>query len=274
MEYRMVDGYRVEALGDGLWGIDDEQQDSAYLIEGRDRALLIDTGMGKNALTPVLRTLTDKPIDLALTHAHVDHMEHADEFKTIYLHCADVAAWRGKLSVLFRMGQHLFRVPRRRLSASRFTPIDETTILDPGGCPIRVLPAPGHTPGSVIYVDDAHRALFTGDAFGSGEAAWMWLPFGAPVSAYRDALNALLPQMERYRAYRFFGGHRLQGRPYSDSPHARTLDLRVAKDMATLCDRMLRGECTGKPVGLLPMLRLRVYAYGHASMVQRRSKIH
>lgn len=273
MEYRRMNGYRVERLDDGLWAIDDERQDSLYLVEGTERALLIDTGMGRESPLPVLRTLTDKPIDLALTHAHVDHMEHAEAFETIYLHRADAAAWPGRLSLLFRMGQRLFRVPRRRLSASRFTPIDAATVLDPGGCPIRVLPAPGHTPGSVIYVDDVHRVLFTGDAFGSGEAAWMWLPFGASVSAYRDELRALLPKLERYRTYRFLGGHRLQGRPYSDSPHARELDLRVAQDMAVLCDRMLSGECTGKPVGLLPPLRLRVYAHGHASMVQRKSKI-
>ena len=268
-----MDGYRTEPIADGLWAIDDENQDSMYLIEGRDRALLIDTGMGRSPLLPLLRTLTDKPIDLALTHAHVDHMEHADEFETVYLHRADAAAWPGRLSLLFRAGQMLFHVPRRRLRASRFTPVDEGSVLDPGGCPIRILHVPGHTPGSVIYVDDAHRALFTGDAFGSGEAAWMWLPFGWNVSAYRDSLRALLPRLQPYRNYRFLGGHRLQGRPHSDSPHARPLDLQVPQDMVALCARMLSGDDPGKPVRLLPFLRLRVYSYGHASMVQRRSKI-
>ena len=64
---------RIERIADGLWALDDAHQGSLYLIEGNERALLIDAGMGAEPLLPVLRTLTDKPIVLALTHAHVDH---------------------------------------------------------------------------------------------------------------------------------------------------------------------------------------------------------
>lgn len=78
MEYRRVNGYRVEQRGDGLWALDDERQASMDLVEGTECALLIDTGMCRESPLPVLRMQTDKPIDLALTHAHVDHMEHAD----------------------------------------------------------------------------------------------------------------------------------------------------------------------------------------------------
>mgnify|MGYP000597070206 CR=1 FL=1 len=112
---------RIERIADGLWALDDAHQGSLYLIEGNERALLIDAGMGAEPLLPVLRTLTDKPIALALTHAHVDHMERADEFETVYLHRGDLYAWPGRLSLLFRMGQILFRVPRRRISSISFT---------------------------------------------------------------------------------------------------------------------------------------------------------
>ena len=83
---------RIERIADGLWALDEAHQGSMYLIEGDERALLIDTGMDAKPLLPVLRTLTDKPIILALTHAHVDHMERADEFETVYLHRDDLYA--------------------------------------------------------------------------------------------------------------------------------------------------------------------------------------
>lgn len=244
-----------------------------YLVEGRDRAILIDTGVGTGALTPTLRRLTDKPIDLALTHAHIDHMYRAGEFERVYLHRADIAAWRWPLKALFAAGHWLYSMPRVRLDAAKFIPLDDGDVLDPGGCPIQVIHAPGHTPGSVLYRDDRHRALFTGDAFGSGEAAWMWLPGCRGVRAYRDALEKLLPRLEPCRDYRFLGGHRLQGIASEKHPHAHPLTLQVPKDMIALCGNMLAGRETGKPVRLMPLLRLRVYTHGHASMVQRRGKI-
>lgn len=270
----MNDGdFRVEPLAEGVWAIDDPAGDSCYLIEGTDRALLIDTGLGTRPLTPLLRTLTDKPVELALTHAHIDHMYRAGEFATVYLHRDDLSAWRRPLGTLYAFGHLLYRLPPKPVRPKRFTTIDGATVLDPGSCPIRVIPAPGHTPGSVIYADECHRLLFTGDAFGSGEAAWMWLPGCMDVRAYRDSLRAMLPALAPYRDYRWLGGHRLQGAPYAHSPHSHPLTMRVPEDMAALCDDMLKGRDRGKAVRLLPLLRLRVYSHGHASMVQRRCKI-
>lgn len=263
---------RIEPLADGLWALDEPGENSMYLVEGRDRAILIDTGVGTGPLMPALRRLTDKPIDLALTHAHVDHMYRAGEFECVYLHPEDIAAWRWPLKPLFAAGCRLYSVPWTRLNPAKFIPLGD--VLDPGGCPLRVIHVPGDTPGSVIFQDDRHRALFTGDAFGSGEAAWMWLPGCFSVSGYRDALKALLPRLEPLRDYRFLGGHRLQGIPSERHPHAHPLTLQVPRDMLTLCDEMLTGRETGKPVRLMPMLHLRVYSHGHAGMVQRRSKVH
>ena len=74
----------------------------------------------------------------------------------------------------------------------------------------------------------------------------MWLPFAQSVRRYRESLSELLPKLRPYRDYRFYGGHRLQGLPYSTSPHARLLCLRTVEDMIALCDRMLSGEEKGK----------------------------
>lgn len=269
----MSDGWRVEQLDTSLWALDDRGEDSVYLVEGRERALCIDAGLYGSRLMPVIRTLTDRPVDLVLTHAHIDHMRHANEFDRVFIPRADVLFWRENLRTLYALGHLFYRVPPTPFFMKRAVPFEPGRVFDLGGAALTAIPAPGHTPGSTVFADDAHRALFTGDAFGSGEAAWMYLKGCMDVGAYRDSLRELLPRLEPYRDYRFLGGHRLQCGPSDLHPHGHPLTIRVAEDMEVLCERMLSGEVPGKRVRLVPWLRLKVYSYGHASMVQRRSKI-
>ena len=68
-----MDGYEIEKIDEGLWAIDDKMGCSMYLVEGRNKALLVDTGVQEGKILPMLKSLTDKPISLALTHAHIVH---------------------------------------------------------------------------------------------------------------------------------------------------------------------------------------------------------
>ena len=96
-----MDGYEIEKIDEGLWAIDDKMGCSMYLVEGKNKALLVDTGVQEGKILPMLKSLTDKPISLALTHAHIDHMYHADEFEEVYLHERDIKAWHGGNYVCF-----------------------------------------------------------------------------------------------------------------------------------------------------------------------------
>lgn len=40
-----MDGYEIEKIDDGLWAIDDKMGCSMYLVEGKNKALLVDTGV-------------------------------------------------------------------------------------------------------------------------------------------------------------------------------------------------------------------------------------
>ena len=64
-------------------------------LKERIKALLVDTGVQEGKILPMLKSLTDKPISLALTHAHIDRMYHADEFEEVFLHERDIKAWHG-----------------------------------------------------------------------------------------------------------------------------------------------------------------------------------
>ncbi|MCQ2437978.1 MAG: hypothetical protein MJ099_06240, partial [Clostridia bacterium] len=78
---------------------------------------------------------------------------------------------------------------------------------------------------------------------------------------------------EPYSEYRFLGGHRLQGLPYNDGPHARLLALNTVRDMIVLCDKILSRSVKGHRSRLIPGIRLKVFADGDASIVTRGYKI-
>ena len=61
-----------------------------YLVEGGERALLIDGLSGVGSLKAFVRELTDLPVELALTHGHVDHAGAAFEYGVCRVHPADV----------------------------------------------------------------------------------------------------------------------------------------------------------------------------------------
>jgi glyoxylase-like metal-dependent hydrolase (beta-lactamase superfamily II) len=62
-----------------------------WLVAGRDRALLIDAGVGVAPLRPLIESLTDRPVICLLTHSHYDHMGGGHEFSDRRAHPAEAA---------------------------------------------------------------------------------------------------------------------------------------------------------------------------------------
>ena len=234
-------GYEVEKLAQGLWAIEDEFEDTLYLVEGEKRAMAIDTGMSEQPLMPLLRKLTDRPIDLALTHGHVDHMRHADEFEQVYLHEKDGGHWR-----------ELF-------AGKNFSPIAGGDLLALGGNALIVCEAAGHTQGSVVLIDRQHEVIFTGDAIGSGDEAMLWLEDSDHVSAYAAHLEKLEKDLQDYAGYRFFGGHRRQAK----RPGAAWPDMQNIRDMRILCGLMLEGKAVKEPYILPPFFHAPAQVQAH-----------
>ena len=51
-----------------------------FLVEGREKALLIDAMTGLRGLKDFVATLTDLPVEVAATHGHMDHVGGVFEF--------------------------------------------------------------------------------------------------------------------------------------------------------------------------------------------------
>ena len=125
--------------------------ESLYLVEGNDRAILIDAGTHSPGLDKIVAGITSKPVTLMLTHGHGDHVGGAGPFPEVYLNAEDMEMFAG--NVRDYQGRIKFLIDRQ--------------VIDLGGRELEVMFTPGHTSGSITFFDKANHYGFSGDAFGS-----------------------------------------------------------------------------------------------------------
>ncbi len=265
--------YEIEELTPSVWAIDTDADESVYLVCGGEKALVIDTGSADAPLLSVIRSLWDGPVELVLTHAHFDHMYHSDEFSSVSLSRAERQAWKKILLPVVWISSAASGKKPKRYAVENWRALEEDDLLELGGRSLRVLYAAGHTPGSIVLVDEKEGLLFIGDAFGSGSFAWMWMPGCSPLSEYRESLRALLVKLAPYRDFRMLGGHRRQGVPTEADPRAHAPDYRTLEDMEKLCTAILEGGL--KPESCERNFGVKNYLYrlGGAAVVLTKGKI-
>ena len=82
--------YHVMKISDGIWAIDEFSMVYLYVIEGSERAVVLDAGTGVSDLKSVVEGLTSKPYTVVATHGHMDHVGGIGQFDTLHIHSADV----------------------------------------------------------------------------------------------------------------------------------------------------------------------------------------
>ena len=125
--------------------------ESLYLVEGSDRAILIDAGTYIPNLDKIVAKITSKPVTMMLTHAHGDHVGGVGPFPEVYLNAGDMP--------IAPYNMHSYKGQIKYLS--------DGEVIDLGGREIEVIFTPGHTAGSATFFDKARHYGFSGDAFGS-----------------------------------------------------------------------------------------------------------
>lgn len=165
-------------------------------VRGRERDLLVDTGLGVASLAEAARDLFEKPLSAVATHTHLDHSGGMHEFAERLVHAAEgdrlaagdataslIPADRGRDYVenLTKAG---FVIPDEfidaypypgyevRRYAVRPAPVtrlvEEGDRIDLGDRSFEVLHLPGHSPGSIGLWEAATGTLFSGDAIYDG----------------------------------------------------------------------------------------------------------
>ena len=138
--------------------------ENMYLLEGEEKALLIDTGYGVGNLRAFIEKLTDKPVIVTNTHFHPDHSAGNGEFECVYIS----AGWETDAPAVFGDGAVPFSLKKLPYPDYEKKIIGEGYIFDLGGRRVEVLDVkPAHCNSSLFFLDRDHRMLFTGDEYES-----------------------------------------------------------------------------------------------------------
>ena len=194
--------YTVEAVGDGITMLTEPHvarlwRANIFVISGRDRAVVVDTGMGVARLRPVVATLTDRPITLFTTHSHLDHIGAHPEFADcqILVHATEAGTLRAPTGPVGLDYASLSQAKRAEYRAAGFSTdglmvdavpagveisghrfegasatrlVEEGDVVDLGDRQFEVLHLPGHSPGSLGLWEAATAILIAGDAIYDG----------------------------------------------------------------------------------------------------------
>lgn len=133
-----------------------------YLLEGTERALLIDTGWGAGNLRACVEKLTARPVTAALTHGHLDHAGGCGEWESVLM----LPGAQADLVMCRRLPFDVSRLPypdfERRL-------VKDGDVIDLGGRTVELLDISSHSNGSLAFLDREHGYLFVGDELESAQ---------------------------------------------------------------------------------------------------------
>ena len=213
---RQIDAHTWEGNGHLM------ANETIYIIEGKDKAILLDAGTKIDDLDKIVAGITKKPVTLIATHVHPDHTGSAIHyFPEIWINAADtvnvpmfMADYKGKINYL-----------------------EDGQVFDLGGRRIEVIFTPGHTPGSATFfeMESDRKWGYSGDAFGSGN-----LLLTTNFSTLLATTTRIEAYMKRHGIEKMYPGHYMGRNPET---------LQRISDLRRMSEEMIEGTRQGSTNG-------------------------
>ena len=188
----------------GVWLIGEPQHVYTWMVEGSERAVVLDTGMGILPIRPVAERLTQRPVSVVNTHYHFDHIGGNWEFEETAIH--EIGAPLAEQEVPRELlDAYLDYADRQLAAAVTVLPLDREYLwllapesiprpfpdgwdrdawsirpsratrtlrdgdrIDLGDRELTVIHAPGHSPDGICLFDERNGLLFAGDSSNAG----------------------------------------------------------------------------------------------------------
>lgn len=173
----MGDWFTIDRIDEDTYIISEYrhwEETHCYLLNGTERSLLIDTGLGIANIKEEVEQLTGRPVTAAATHIHWDHIGGHKYFPDFYAHAEELDWLRGKfplpIETVREMVMDRCDAPEgfdvRSYELFQGEPaglLADHDRIDLGGRVIEALHTPGHAPGHLCFWEEERGYLFTGD---------------------------------------------------------------------------------------------------------------
>ncbi len=171
------DTYIIE--GRGCWN---------YLLLGKEKAMLVDSGVLLEDLRAFVETLTDLPVIVVNTHGHGDHITGNRFFDECYMHPRALPGAK-------RFFANRERIPAEWIRDWKCEPtlVEEGYTFDLGGRQVEVIEIPCHSAGDIALLDHKDHLLFTGDDLEVGQILLFYGngEIGATVAGHCEIMKKL-----------------------------------------------------------------------------------
>lgn len=156
----------------------------SFVVTGKDKALLIDTGFGNVDVKAFIEEhITRLPLMVINSHIHPDHSGGNGQFDVVYVEEHETDSEKGV---------YFYKIPGMRAACDavvnggeyRFAFLKDGDVIDLGDRKLDVIWIPGHTPGAIALFDRTTGILLSGDAI----LKRVFYGSGIPFSQYRAAL--------------------------------------------------------------------------------------
>jgi glyoxylase-like metal-dependent hydrolase (beta-lactamase superfamily II) len=260
--------FAVEETGPGTWLVGEPGHVNCFLVEGTERAVLVDTGLGIADIRAAAQEVTEKPLTVVNTHGHSDHRGGNWRFTDVAAHPLATAALTSPVPPDYLAGY--LKVAREQLAAyQRIKPDDDrffhlfTSMTKPRPLPadadqwtvpagpapepladgqridlgqreLTVLHTPGHSPDSLCLLEEKNGLLFAGDTLITGDF-WAHTP-DTEIEVFAATLRKLADEVAR-ELTAIYPAHTLR---YRVGPSF----LRSAADAF---EAIIDGSCPGTP---------------------------
>ena len=207
MKKKQQQYFRITEMMPGVYGFSNCMV-ASFLIVGKEKALLFDTGYGVADIKAAVEEITTLPLYVVNSRGHVDHTSGNFHFPgPYYMHKADLEVYHRHNAPDFRtiairslqkIQKILFWVkwlPKEldldtyyhTKAKDDFIFIEEGYTFDLGGITAEVVELPGHTPGSIGLLVKEKGIFFASDGINAN--VWLFLPESQKLSVYLQSLK-------------------------------------------------------------------------------------